>query len=277
MLAEGLVRVGNWLSRERPAGSVEYWRRTMWSRQEWEGHPVLGVHYREERKRLERCIGDAVEALRAAEGRRLVGVDLCAGTGIFSEALLSHGVKPVVSVDVSPIALDACRLRLGHCAAWQGQRADVTEGGAEDVRRRIGVGGFDVIVCVDALHHLAKPEESLAAVEQFGVPGARLIGNFWTADRFHEFSRSRRGTFGHLRASTAYALGGLSVRLGGRQPEAVRSCLWPAASLCELLKARYQTVAITESRYWVTFVAELGGGRSVGDEDSARVSEAPWA
>jgi tRNA (cmo5U34)-methyltransferase len=140
---------------------------------------VFAAHaheYHEQRRRIVPCFdqfyGTAVELLGLREGPVRRVLDLGAGTGLMSEAVLSrHPDAELVLIDGASEMLDQARDRLAG--------ADATFVVA-DLREKLPEGPFDAVVSALAIHHLehAENRDLLARI----VPALRPGGVFVNAE-----------------------------------------------------------------------------------------------
>lgn len=243
MIAEAAVALGRRIAAAPTAGADDYWAGRLWDRERCETEPLLGPHYQAETTAMCELIRATV--MRSAAVRRAVEVGC--GVGVFSVELLAAGVDEVVVVDVSARALARTRDRVGH-----DPRLSVVHG---DVRRYDpgDAGRFDVLVCVDALHHIGDPVDALDDMCRLVRPGGALIGNIWTADHFHEFQRLRRGTLRHAAASIGFCAAAFAGRFGWSSG-AARTELIGFEDARHRLSERFDVLHLSRSRYWLRLV-----------------------
>jgi SAM-dependent methyltransferase len=122
-----------------------------------------------------------------------------------------------------------------------------------DVRKFKPAAAFDLLVCVDALHHIGEPVEVLSSMSRLVRPGGMLVGNIWTADHFHEFQRLRHGPTAHTLKSLRFCVDALRSRTGAH-PSSLRTELVRADELRSRLRMQFEIVHCGESRYWLRFV-----------------------
>jgi SAM-dependent methyltransferase len=241
MIAEAAVELGRRIAGDRATGATSYWRSRHWDRSEAESDPMLGPEYVDERLRIVQLISE-----RATTGA--AALDIACGTGAFSSALLTAPIESLAAVDVSPHALSIARKRIGA-----DRRASLVEGDFwEFVPRRPP----DLILCVDALHHLGMPAKVLQRLRDLGRPGTHVIGNYWTGDHFHEFSRIRHGRVKHGYWSLGFLLAALFARASGTHPGQLRTAWLGSNELEEIIRASFShTTFVHRSRYFLTFAA----------------------
>jgi SAM-dependent methyltransferase len=242
VIAEAAVWAGRQLAGDTVTGATGYWRARHWDRDDAEAAPVLGPEYAAERARISRLIAHA-----ASPGMR--ALDVACGTGAFSAALLATEISSLQAFDVSPHAVRRARARLGT-----------------DDRLSLTVADFwtvqpdsaDVIVCVDALHHIGMPIEVLERLKTFGKPGTVVIGNYWTGDNFHEFERTRHGALKHAGASIKFAGAAALARARGSSLSPLRTVLLRADESAAVLRSTFRELRhVHNSRYFLAFEAVI--------------------
>ena len=170
--------------------------------------------------------------------------------------MLETGAARVTAVDVSPESLVALAERVAEPERVATICADVFAAlppGTEPD------GGFDVVLCCDAIHHLGPLQTVLNRLQELAAPGGLLVGDVWTADHFHEFQRARRGRLEHALASVRFLAAAVVNRLL-RQPalHSARSQLLPAAQVRIVLQEVLgPQLHMHTGRYWVSFAARL--------------------
>ncbi|MBL9051152.1 MAG: class I SAM-dependent methyltransferase [Tabrizicola sp.] len=113
-------------------------------------------------------VARALDGLPLPEGR-ITALDLGAGDGAFSEALL-HGIGPrleLTLVDPSPAMLIAAEARLGR------GRARLVQGTLENAP--VVADGYDVVAAAHLLEHLPDPEAALGCMASLLKPGGVLL------------------------------------------------------------------------------------------------------
>jgi tRNA (cmo5U34)-methyltransferase len=110
--------------------------------------------YHAQRRRIVPCFeqfyGTAVELLGLREGPVHRMLDLGAGTGLMSEAVLSrYPDAEIVLLDGAPEMLDQARARLASAH---------TTFVVADLREQLPAGPFDAVVSALAIHHLEHPD-----------------------------------------------------------------------------------------------------------------------
>ncbi|GAB3888410.1 class I SAM-dependent methyltransferase [Kibdelosporangium lantanae] len=242
MIAELLARSGNTLLAGVAPDGKDYWARRFWDRDSAEAHPNLGDHFLAQKSLLADLIGEfgagATDVL-----------EFCCGTGELTRITAGlPSVRTITAVDISAQALEHARERVDH----DGLR--LIEG---DFWADNGLAPTELVLCVDAIHHLGDMPDVLRRLRSFVRPGGVLVGNIWTADNFHEFERIRYGRMSHLRRTAAFLGAAALIRLsGGRlKAGAYRTQLRRGVDAERLLRNIFgEPLAIQHQRYFTGFV-----------------------
>lgn len=200
MLAETLARSGHKILGDRSPDGRAYWAARFWDRAKAESDPVIGAHYEAQKRDLsgviERYASDADRVLEFA-----------CGTGVFTDmAARLTTAKEIVALDISAEGLrrtgqrvDHDGLRLVHGDFWEDH----------------DLGTADVVMCLDAIHHLGHPLPVMERLRGFVQPGGVFIGNLWTIDNFHDLERRRYGRLQHLGRSALFFASAVLIRVSG--------------------------------------------------------------
>lgn len=241
MIAESAIKLGSRIAGDRVTGATAYWRDRVWDRDEAEASPGLGPEYVEERQRVTRLISELAQPGATA-------VDLACGTGAFSAALLETRIESLRAIDVSAEALALARRRIGA-----DPRASFVE---RDFWSLPTDRPADLVVCIDALHHLGMPTDVLQRVRSLTRPGGYVIGNYWTGDHFHEFSRIRHGRWRHGVWSLEFLLAAMFARASRTHPGRLRTAWLSRREIEAAIRETFSHVEYLEpSRYFLTFAA----------------------
>jgi SAM-dependent methyltransferase len=200
MFAEAMVRTGHALVKPFPPEGREYWAGRFWDREEVEAHSVLGDDFRAQKAQI-------AEMLQRYGGHAIRVIEIACGTGEFT-AMASRlpEMKEMVATDISQFALDKAAARVRDPRATFVQADFWAEG---------GLGAADLVMCVDAIHHLGDVRAALERMKSHIAPGGVFVGNLWTLDNFHEYQRERYGTIGHLGRSARFLLTAIAMRVSG--------------------------------------------------------------
>ena len=246
-VADALVAVGGWLVRDSFVQPVAHWRNRTWDGFRAESHDALGAAYVEERAELSGWIE------RVAPSSCVL--DVGAGTGRYSLDAARAGAAHVTALDVSQSALDEVARRAAEEDAGNVIRVHVGDFWRQGATCRCG-RPFDLVMCMDAIHHLGQLPQVIARLHQLAGAGGVVIGDVWTRDNFGEFQRARRGTIEHTLASLRFVVGAAIVASGLRpSSDAVRSDLRQADEVRAEILSVWPDSAVERSRYWVRFLS----------------------
>jgi ubiquinone/menaquinone biosynthesis C-methylase UbiE len=145
-----------------------------------------------------------------------VALDVGAGPGMLSAALLGRVSRAV--------ALDSSEALLSYAPAG----VEAVLGDAESMP--FADSSFDLVTCVNALHHLARPAAALAEVARVVAPGGRIVLQDYLADPDPEAAR-RWDEIERLRAEDHYRLlrrGEAGEELAARGLVAEEEQEWPS-------------------------------------------------
>jgi SAM-dependent methyltransferase len=243
VIAEIAARVGKSVIGDIPPDGRAYWAARSWDRDTHDDHPELGEDFREQ----ERVIGDYLEehakwAVRA--------VEIGCGTGRFTRLIVDRtDCSELVALDISAKSLELSRHRVPESR----------------VQFRLGdfwgqdglIAGADLVVCVDAIHHLGNVRAVLERIHSQMKPGSVFIGNVWVADHFHEFERRRYGGLRHTVRTLGFAWSAVLIRISRSKLRtgSYRTQLVRSGEVAEALHAVFSaTKVFTPSRYFVSFV-----------------------
>ncbi|HET6214374.1 MAG TPA: class I SAM-dependent methyltransferase [Micromonosporaceae bacterium] len=242
MLAEILARSGQTILRGLPPDGRAYWRRRFWDRDAAERHPVLAGSFIDQKAAITGYL-----SRYGASAERVL--EFGCGTGEFTAAAASlTPAREIVAMDISSSALDIARQRVRH------ENLRLVQG---DFWADNGVGTADLVLCVDAIHHLGDMRSVLTRLRSFVAPGGILIGNVWTADHFHEFQRMRYGPVRHATSTCAFFAAALAIRLSGGRVRArsYRTQLLPRTQVESVVRAVLgEPVSFCAQRYFMSFV-----------------------
>jgi len=246
MLAEMMARAGNLILGDIPPQGKDYWAARFWDRDAAEANSVIGAHYAvqtQEVADLMRCY--------AADADRVL--EFCCGTGMFTKMAADlTSAAEIVALDISAEGLertrarvDDPRLRLVHGDFWANH----------------DLGTADLVMCMDAIHHLGHPRDALVRLRSFMAPGGVLIGSLWTLDNFHELQRHRYGQIAHLRETARFLGSAVAIRAsGGRwRADAYRTRLLPASQVEPLLRSVFGKVLFVSAkqRHFTAFACRV--------------------
>jgi SAM-dependent methyltransferase len=243
VLAESLARAGQTLIGKTPPNGKNYWAARFWDRDAAEAHPVLAEAFLSQKETIAGYLSKY-----AAQAR--TSTEFACGTGEFTRLTSEQtGVTAMVAVDISEHALAKAKTRVSH------DNLTLIQG---DFWADHGLPQTDLVVCVDAIHHLGDIRDVLQRLRTFVKPGGIFIGNVFTADNFHEFERLRYGKLEHTWRTAQFFGTALIVRLtsGRLYTGAHRTQLRPSAQTIATLSELFDEVLdVTVDPYFTAFVA----------------------
>jgi len=244
MIAEILARSGRTVLRDIPPDGTRYWAARYWDREAAERHQKLSPAFMSQKETIARFLREY-----GAQARHVL--EFACGTGEFT--MLAAELTPatqITAIDVSEQGLERARGRVKH------DNLKLVHG---DFWADNNLEPADLVLCVDAIHHLGNVSEVLTRLRSFVLPGGTFIGNLWTADHFHEFQRKRYGNAAHLRNTAAFFSTAVLMRLsGGRlRTGAYRTQLISCDEALAILRSVFRTVIeVRQDRYFVAFACE---------------------
>lgn len=244
MLAEMLARSGKSLLKDVPPDGRRYWAARFWDRDAAEQHPLLRDHFLQQKDTIAGYLKHY-----GAETEKVL--EFACGTGEFTGLAAEHTfAKSITALDISAQGLEIVRKRVTH----------------DDLKLVYGdfwaenkVGTADLVMCVDAIHHLGDVRQVLERMRTFVAPGGVLVGNLWTGDHFHDFERRRYGTLNHLGRTAAFFGTAAAIRLsGGRlRTSAYRTQLITSWEGAAILREVYGDVLeLDVHRHFMSFVVK---------------------
>ncbi|GAA0297059.1 class I SAM-dependent methyltransferase [Streptomyces polychromogenes] len=244
MLAEMLARSGKSLLKDTPPDGRRYWAARFWDREAAEQHPLLRDHFLAQKDTIAGYLKKY-----GAETERVL--EFACGTGDFTKlAAENTPAKAITALDISAQGLEIVRGRVTH------EGLDLVYG---DFWAENKVGTADLVMCVDAIHHLGDVRQVLERMKTFVAPGGVLVGNLWTGDNFHAFERQRYGTLNHLGRTAGFFGTAAAIRLsnGRLRTGAYRTQLinsWEGASI--LREVFGEVLELDVHRYFTSFVVK---------------------
>jgi ubiquinone/menaquinone biosynthesis C-methylase UbiE len=242
MIAELLARSGRTVLQGIPPDGKEYWAARYWDRDAAEQHQVL----REDFIAQKEVIASLLRKYGAHASRVL---EFACGTGEFTA--LAAELTPaemITALDISEHGLARARARVSHGDLRLVHGDFWADNSLEQA---------DLVMCIDAIHHLGDLRAVLTRLRSFVEPGGTCIGNLFTADHFHEFQRKRYGTLGHLRRTTAFFSTAMITRVsnGRLKTGAYRTQLTDSDGAIAILRSVFGTVTeVQTQRYFMAFV-----------------------
>lgn len=202
MIAEAVGWVGHKILGDTPPDGKDYWAARYWDRDAAEKHPVLASAFLRQKETI-------AGYLRQYGSEAKSVIEFACGTGEFTKltAELTPAVQ-IVALDVSAQGLEMTKAKVSH------ENLKLIRG---DFWADNGIVPGDLVMCVDAIHHLGNLKDVLARIRTFVEPGGVFIGNIIVGDHFHEFGQVRYGKKAHLANTSIFALSALLYRLSGGQ------------------------------------------------------------
>lgn len=241
MLAETMARAGQVILRGTPPDGRAYWAARFWDRDAAEKHPDIAGDFELQKKTI-------AEYFNSYAGEVSEVLEFGCGTGLFTQMAAEYTpAEKITAIDISRQGLELTRQRVTH------DNLNLIEG---DFWAEHGVGKADLVVCVDAIHHLGDVEQVLRRLRSFVRPGGLFIGNAMIFDQFHEFQRRRYGRTGHLLRTTHFLASAVLVKLtGGRiNTGAYRTQLRESNDIRGLLSRIFPEVLdVTVDPYFMSF------------------------
>ena len=241
MLAEAMVGLGHKLIRNYPPEGRSYWAARFWDRTGVETTP--GVREDLQVKQ------DAIASYVTRHGKDAERVlEFSCGTGAFTKSVVKLTDAPeIVAVDISAQALAIARREVTD------PRLRFVQG---DFWAELGLGTADVVMCINAIHHMGNVRAVLERLKTFVEPGGVVIGNVWTLDNYHEFQRRVHGPVQHLARSALFLANAVVMRAtGGRVRWAsYRTQLLSADQFETLLRSvAPEVLEVERTRHFVLF------------------------
>ncbi|MFC4587981.1 class I SAM-dependent methyltransferase [Sphaerisporangium corydalis] len=244
MFAEMMAGAGARIVRRYPPDGASYWSQRFWDRDTLERVPVFGDQLQ--------LVKKDIAALMTSHAQN-VGTVLEFGCGTGEFTAMAAELTPateITALDISPQAIEIAGKRVKHPALKLK---------CGDFWADHGLGEADMVMCVDAIHHLGNVRQVLRRLKSFMAPGAILVGNLWTIDHFHEEQRHKHGSIRHFINCARFFGGALMLRAtGGRvRPASYRSHLLGTKEVEPLLLQEFgEVIEVTKARYFVSFVVK---------------------
>jgi SAM-dependent methyltransferase len=238
-----MARAGQNLIGNIPPNGKNYWAARFWDRDSAERHPVLASQFLRQKDTI-------AKYLQTYGAQAQTSIEFACGTGEFTRLTAANTpVRQMTALDISPQAIEMAAQRAG--------RDDVRfiQG---DFWADHGLAPADLVVCVDAIHHLGDVSNVLRHLHSYVKPGGVFIGNVFTLDNFHEFERIRYGGLEHLwRTSLFFGTAALIRLTGGRlYSGSHRTQLRPSAETEQFLSDIFAEVLdVSVDPYFTAFAA----------------------
>lgn len=241
MIAELLARFGQTFLKGIPPDGRAYWAKRYWDRDAAEKHRLLADSFLQQK--------ETVTKFLQHHGRHAECVlEFACGTGEFTRLTAeSTPAKKIVAMDISAQGLEIARRRVQH------NDLELVLG---DFWQDNKVGTADLVICIDAIHHLGDVRSVLQRMRTFVARGGTVIGNVWIADHFHEFQRSRYGTIRHLARTSLFFVSAAMIRLsrGRLRTGSYRTQLIRSEEVEKILRDVFgEVLEVSVERYFMTF------------------------
>jgi SAM-dependent methyltransferase len=249
MLAELLARTGRGLLDGFPPDGRDYWAARFWDRESAERHARLRPEFLTQKETI-------AEYLRkyGQDAQRVL--EVACGTGEFTA--LAADLTPAAEITAIDISREGLR-RAGERVKHDDLR--LVEG---DFWATDDLGTADLVMCLDAIHHLGDLRQVLTRLRSLVAPGGTFIGNLWIGDHFHEFQRKRYGVVGHLRRTASFFGTAVIIRAsaGRLKTGAYRTQLTDSDKAMAVLGSVFdEVVDVRTERYFMGFVCRMNDGR----------------
>lgn len=195
--------------------SAEYWQVKTWDR--FKEIKVVPPRVRDEFTLQENSTIDKI-LLLSRDQDSLSILDLACGTGRISDSILKllPNKAHIVLADFNPRTLDKARAHLNNHSDLEFCCVN-----AYDIGRKFRKE-FDVVVCLDFLHHVSRLELLLAEISGALMPSGILIGNVLAAETYREWDRIK---YGILKSSRRRVLNNISKSIYDISPRPVKKLI----------------------------------------------------
>ena len=202
MFAEAAVKLSQKLIKGYAPKAGAHWAAKAWDRSKYDRAPRVGPDLKAKKER----VADLIEAHGQGADRL---IEFACGTGAHTEnAVKRSDAKEILVVDISADALEIVKQKITD------PRLQTKHG---DFWTELGIGTADVVMCINAIHHMGDVRQVITRLTDYVNPGGVLIGTILTNDNFHEFQRDSHGTVKHAFRSANFLVNAIAMRLtGGR-------------------------------------------------------------
>lgn len=238
MFAEAAVKLSHKLIKGYAPKASAHWAAKAWDRSIYDKAPRVGPDLRVKKERIADLVSEHGQGID-----RLI--EFACGTGAHTEnAVKRSDAAEITVVDISSEALEIVerkisdpRLRTVHGNFWND----------------LGIGTADVVMCINAIHHIGDVREVITRLTDYVNPGGVLIGTVLTMDNFHEFQRDAHGTIRHAARSAFFLANAVLMRLtnGNVRTHAYRSQLLYETQFEDILRdlAPGRILHLSNTRY----------------------------
>lgn len=163
-----------------PKGVEKYWANNVWDRTLFEGSP-LGKYFKRQRTLLKKYV------LKYRPDSVLI---LCCGVGVETQMIENMSfVKKIVAIDINKKSCELARKRV------KTKKVTIVNGNVYKVRYQ---EAFDMVVCIDALHHLGNQELILENVYRALKTNGLFVGDYFGEEKFVSWMIKKRGLFMYI-------------------------------------------------------------------------------
>lgn len=241
MLAEVMVRVAQQMIRKYPPEGRSYWAARFWDRTPIETAPLVKDDLQVKQEYISNYVSQ-----HGKDAKRLL--EFSCGTGDFTKAATALSTATeIVAVDISARALEIAGKRVTD------PRLRFVQG---DFWADLRLGTADLVMCINAIHHMGNVRDVLKRLTSFVEPGGILIGNVWTMDNYHEFQRCVHGARRHLARSALFLANAVVMRAtsGRVRWASYRSQILTSDEIKKILQdLGPEVLELDTSRYFVLF------------------------
>jgi ubiquinone/menaquinone biosynthesis C-methylase UbiE len=232
--------------------SNEFWQSHRWDRYlELERVPAA---VQAEFLRQEKLTTSAVASL-LAKGACIAVMDLACGTGRIAESVLkedpSHKKLQMTLVDFNSQTIEIATRNLQRY-----ENVSYITSDAYDIGR-LFVGCFDVVLCLELIHHLVDLDNLFGQIAGVLKPNGILIANVFAANKYREWDRLK---YGRLKSVRRRVLCSISERIYNSVPRICQRVIRrmgiarikPLAKdeLCERLGKSFKVLEMSDGYYY---------------------------
>lgn len=195
--------------------SDEYWQIKTWDR--FKEIELVRPKIRDEFMLQEENTVESILSLAHERGFLHI-LDLACGTGKISDSILRAllGKVHITLVDFNPRTLDKAKTYLSYH-----NNLDFRCVNAYHIGRRF-TGQFDVVICLDFLHHASNLKSILSGIYDVLTPYGVLVGNVLAAETYAEWDRMK---YGILKSSRRRLLNIISRAIYDVSPSLVKKLI----------------------------------------------------
>jgi SAM-dependent methyltransferase len=176
-----------------PESVSQYWAtQRIWDRWDIETNETKNKEKHIQQREL------TIDKIKNIVAQDLRVADLCCGTGRITYDLISvPNVTEVLAIDINENALTLLTERLSSHPARYKLKLLNLDFMSESIIHSLGK--FDVVICLDSLHHLWNLPIALSRISQLLTRDGILIGNYLTAEKIPVHVAAKKGRRKYLR------------------------------------------------------------------------------